>query len=114
LKDAKNKMKDNVALIKRKRQNKKFPIEPEHVLLYGPPGTGKTLLAQAAARDSGAFFAYATGGQFAGKDRGEKEEKIRMFLNGVIKETGGEPCILFIDEFEKMTEGEKVRGKCTE
>ncbi|CAJ0882711.1 10682_t:CDS:10 [Entrophospora sp. SA101] len=89
------------------RKNKKFPIEPEHVLLYGPPGTGKTLLAQAVAKDSGSFFAYATGGQFAGKDRKEKEERIKLFLSGVVKETKGEPCILFIDEFEKMSEGEE-------
>ncbi|CAJ0913768.1 12909_t:CDS:2 [Entrophospora sp. SA101] len=90
------------------RKNKKFPIEPEHVLLYGPPGTGKTLLAQAVAKDSGSFFAYATGGQFAGKDRKEKEERIKLFLSGVVKETKGEPCILFIDEFEKMSEGEET------
>ncbi|CAJ0747493.1 23551_t:CDS:10 [Entrophospora sp. SA101] len=89
------------------RKNKKFPIEPEHVLLYGPPGTGKTLLAQAVAKDSGSFFACATGGQFAGKDRKEKEERIKLFLSGVVKETKGEPCILFIDEFEKMSEGEE-------
>ena len=46
------------------------------MLLYGPPGTGKTLLAQAAAKYSGSFFAYATGGQFAGKDRREREERV--------------------------------------
>ncbi|RHZ36331.1 AAA family ATPase [endosymbiont GvMRE of Glomus versiforme] len=114
LKVAKERMKDNVNLIKRKRQNKDFPVEPEHVLLYGPPGTGKTLLAQAAAKDSGAFFAYATGGQFSGKDRREREEKIHMFLNGVVKETKGDPCILLIDEFEKMTDDENSRQKCTE
>ena len=113
LKVAKDRLKLNVELIKEKRKNKKFPIEPEHVLLYGPPGTGKTLLAQAAAKDSGSFFAYATGGQFAGKDRREREERINLFLSGVVKETKGEPCILFIDEFEKMIDGEKW-GKCTE
>lgn len=113
LKEAKERLKLNVELINEKRKNKKFPIAPEHVLFYGPPGTGKTLLAQAAAKASGSFFAYASGGQFAGKDRQEREERINLFLRGIIKESKGEPCILFIDEFEKMIDGEG-KDKCTE
>ena len=97
-----------------KKKIKNFPSDPQHVLLYGPPGTGKTLLAQAADKYSGTFFAYATGGQFAGKDRKEREEKVNLFLNGVVKETEGKPCILFIDEFNQMNEDPKDFAKCTE
>jgi cell division protease FtsH len=107
-------MKTNIAVIEPTRKNKNFPILPQHVLLYGPPGTGKTLLAQAAAKHSGSYFAYATGGQFAGNDRREREEKINMFLNGVIKETKGEPCVLFIDEFDKIDDTPDKFEKCTE
>src|SRR5438128_2393517 len=97
-----------------KKKIKNFPSGPQHVLLYGPPGTGKTLLAQAAAKYSGTFFAYATGGQFAGKDRKEREEKVNLFLNGVVKETEGKPCILFIDEFNQMNDDPRDFAKCTE
>lgn len=114
LKDAKDKIKRNIAVIEPKRKDKNFPILPQHVLLYGPPGTGKTLLAQAAAKYSGSFFAYATGGQFAANDRRGREEKINMFLNGVVKETNGEPCVLFIDEFNQMNDNPEDYAKCTE
>lgn len=114
LKRAKERIQTNLVMFDLKKKIKDFPSGPQHVLLYGPPGTGKTLLAQAAAKHSGSFFAYATGGQFAGKDRKEREDKINLFLNGVIKETKEEPCILFIDEFDKMNSDPEDFEKCTE
>ncbi|CAI2180917.1 8841_t:CDS:2 [Funneliformis geosporum] len=67
--------------------------------------------AQAVAKASGSFFAYASGGQFAGKDRQAREERINLFLNGVVKESQGQPCILFIDEFDRMSdEGKKDKS----
>jgi ATP-dependent 26S proteasome regulatory subunit len=81
----------------------KFGARPDKgMFLTGPPGTGKTLMAKAAANHLGFPLLWLKGDAVFSKFVGESEQnmkRVQQLADAVA------PCILFIDECEKLIAG---------
>lgn len=76
-------------------------------LLIGPPGTGKTLVAKATANSLGVPLLLVRADSIFSKYVGESEQNVRKITQ--VADTVA-PCIVFIDEVEKMLAGSGGSG----
>jgi len=93
-------------LTKWMKENKSYflkPVDPRltprGILFDGPPGVGKTMAAKHIAREWGVPLYRLDMGASLGKYVGESEANLSRILTTVDRE---EPCILLIDEVEKL------------
>lgn len=80
---------------------------PRGLFLTGPPGTGKTLTAKAAANYLGVPLLWLKGDQVFSKYVGESEQNMTKVLKLA---DAVSPCVLFIDECEKLLAGSSGGG----
>jgi SpoVK/Ycf46/Vps4 family AAA+-type ATPase len=86
----------------------KFGLRPPRGLfLTGPPGTGKTLTAKATASHLGVPLLWLKGDSVFSKYVGESEQNMQRVLKLA---DAVSPCILFIDECEKLLAGSSAAG----
>ncbi len=85
-------------------------LVPRGLLLDGPPGVGKTQGAKALANELGVPLYLLNLGSMLGKYVGESEGNLRMALQQVDRE---EPCIVLMDEIEKIFSGGDDSGVTT-
>jgi hypothetical protein len=81
------------------REPKDTRLVPRGLLFSGPPGTGKTMGAKYLANEWGVPLYRLDMGSSLGKYVGESEGNLSRILATVDRE---EPCILLIDEVEKL------------
>ena len=80
---------------------------PKGVLLVGHPGTGKTLMAKAVAGEANAPFFHMSGSDFVEMFVGVGASRVRDLFEQGRKNA---PCILFIDELDKVAHRDSGRG----
>jgi SpoVK/Ycf46/Vps4 family AAA+-type ATPase len=86
------------------KQHEKYLVRPpKGILLYGIPGTGKSMLAKYIAAKLNLSLVQLDLGDALGRYVGDSEKGFKKALE--VAESLS-PCVLWIDEMEKMLEGE--------
>lgn len=79
---------------------KKLNVDPvKGILLFGPPGCGKTFIIECTCGEFGVNLVTGSAADLKGKYVGESENKAKAMFSAARK-CG--PCILFIDEIDKI------------
>ncbi len=102
-------MKQLVALMNNPVEYEKMGIrQPRGILLAGPPGNGKTLFARALAGEAGMNFIAAKATDFQSMYMSIGPAKIKRLFKKARKLR---PCIIFIDEFDGISEARNYAGQ---
>ena len=79
-----------------------------HIIAYGEAGVGKTLFAKNLAKESGMHFMYLTVSDLS---QLAEEEAIETLKNFFLYARKYAPCVLIIDEADRLFAGEDVKSK---
>ncbi|MDF9778788.1 AAA family ATPase [Pseudomonas baetica] len=83
----------------RRAELQAFSLEPRHkILLEGAEGNGKTMLAEALAHSLEVLFIQVKFSGVISSRMGETGQ----FLDEIFQYAAGQPCVLFIDEFDTI------------
>jgi len=90
---------------------KELDVQPVRgILLFGPPGCGKTYLVECACGEFGVNLVSGNAATLKGKYVGESEHKTKTMFEAARK---AEPCILFVDEIDKILPSQRDESSST-